>query len=70
MARNIKDLFDMTGRTAIITGGGTHLGTAMATALGQLGASVYLASPTCVRRGSTLRVLVAMQRTRSRLLNL
>lgn len=44
MARNIKDLFDMTGRTAIITGGGTHLGTAMATALGQLGASVYLAS--------------------------
>ena len=34
----------MTGRTAVITGGGTHLGTAMATALGQLGASVYLAS--------------------------
>ena len=34
MARNIKDLFDMTGRTAIVTGGGTHLGTAMATALG------------------------------------
>ncbi len=34
----------MTGRTAIITGGGTHLGTAMARALGQLGASVYIAS--------------------------
>lgn len=44
MQRNIKELFDMTGRTAIVTGGGTHLGTAMATALGQLGASVYLAS--------------------------
>ncbi|MDA0233230.1 MAG: SDR family oxidoreductase [Chloroflexi bacterium] len=44
MPRNIKDLFDMTGRTAIVTGGGTHLGAAMATALGQLGASVYLAS--------------------------
>ena len=44
MQRNIRDLFDMTGRTAIVTGGGTHLGTAMATALGELGASVYLAS--------------------------
>ena len=44
MTNNIKDLFDMTGRTAVVTGGGTHLGTAMATALGQLGASVYLAS--------------------------
>ena len=44
MQRNIRDLFDMTGRAAIITGGGTHLGTTMATALGQLGASVYLAS--------------------------
>ena len=44
MPRNIKDLFEMTGRTVIVTGGGTHLGTAMATALGQLGASVYVAS--------------------------
>ena len=44
MPTNIKDLFDLTGRTAIITGGGTHLGTAMARALGQLGASVYIAS--------------------------
>lgn len=58
MQRNIKDLFDMTGRTAIITGGGTHLGTAMATALGQLGASVYLASrraELCERVASGLR---------------
>lgn len=44
MPRNIRDLFDMTGRTAVITGGGTHLGTQMATTLGQLGASVYIAS--------------------------
>jgi gluconate 5-dehydrogenase len=48
MDRHIREMFDMTGRTAVITGGGTHLGTAMATALGQLGASVYLAS----RRGA------------------
>ena len=42
--RHITELFDMTGRTAIITGGGTHLGTQMSRTLGQLGASVYLAS--------------------------
>ncbi len=41
---NIKDAFDMKGRTAIVTGGGTHLGKAMATALGELGASVVIAS--------------------------
>jgi gluconate 5-dehydrogenase len=44
MPRHIKDLFDLTGRAAIVTGGGTHLGTAMASALGELGASVYIAS--------------------------
>ena len=44
MQTNIKTLFDMTDRTAIVTGGGTHLGTAMARALGQLGAHVYIAS--------------------------
>ena len=43
----IQDLFDLKGRVAIVTGGGTHLGRAMATALGELGASVVIAS----RRG-------------------
>lgn len=41
---NIQDMFDMTGKVAIVTGGGTHLGTAMASALGELGASVAIAS--------------------------
>lgn len=40
----IHDLFDMTGKVAIVTGGGTHLGRAMATALGELGAMVVIAS--------------------------
>ncbi len=40
----IQDMFDMTGKVAIITGGGTHLGTSMASALGELGASVAIAS--------------------------
>ena len=37
-------MFDMTGKAAIVTGGATHLGRAMATALCELGASVTIAS--------------------------
>ena len=40
----VTDMFDMTGRAAIVTGGATHLGRAMATALCELGASVTIAS--------------------------
>jgi gluconate 5-dehydrogenase len=42
--RDVRSLFDLDGRTAVVTGGGTHLGTAMAEALAELGATVYLAS--------------------------
>ena len=38
----VQALFDLTGRAAVVTGGGTHLGRAMAEALGELGAAVYL----------------------------
>ena len=41
---SIQDMFDMSGRVAIVTGGGTHLGLAMATTLLELGAAVVLAS--------------------------
>ena len=40
----VTDMFDMTGKAAIVTGGATHLGRAMATALCELGASVTIAS--------------------------
>ena len=44
MTKTIQQLFDLTGRTAIVTGGGTHLGTAFTEALCDLGAKVYIAS--------------------------
>jgi len=44
MTKTIQEIFDLTGRTAIVTGGGTHLGTAFTEALCDLGAKVYIAS--------------------------
>jgi gluconate 5-dehydrogenase len=44
---SIHELLDMAGRVAIVTGGATHLGNAMAETLCELGAAVYIAS----RRG-------------------
>ena len=40
----IKDLFDLTGKVAIVTGGAGHLGTAMSEALAEAGANVVVAS--------------------------
>ncbi|MGB0035779.1 MAG: SDR family oxidoreductase [Candidatus Acidiferrales bacterium] len=43
---NVKDLFDLTGRVAIVTGGSAGLGRQMAEALGEMGASLVL----CARK--------------------
>jgi NAD(P)-dependent dehydrogenase (short-subunit alcohol dehydrogenase family) len=40
----IQEMFALHDRVAIVTGGATHLGRAMATALGELGAAVAIAS--------------------------
>ena len=42
--RNIKQLFDLTGKTALITGGSRGLGLQMAHALGEAGAKIMLSS--------------------------
>ncbi|MGI8494002.1 MAG: SDR family NAD(P)-dependent oxidoreductase, partial [Pyrinomonadaceae bacterium] len=46
MAKHIRDLFDLTGKTAIITGGSRGLGKEMAEGLAEAGASLML----CARR--------------------
>jgi gluconate 5-dehydrogenase len=50
MAKNIKELFDLTGKTAIVTGGSRGIGVEMAEALAEAGASLML----CARRAEWL----------------
>ena len=50
MTKNIQELFDLSGRAAIITGGSRGLGKEMAEALAEAGASVML----CARRAEWL----------------
>ncbi len=40
---NVKDMFDLTGKTAVVTGGSIGLGAQMATALAEAGANVVIA---------------------------
>ena len=46
MTRHVKELFDLTGRVAIVTGGSRGLGKEMAEGLAEAGASLML----CARR--------------------
>ena len=54
MAKHIKDLFDLTGKTAIVTGGSRGIGVEMAEGLAEAGASLML----CARREEWLNETV------------
>ena len=43
-ARTVQKLFDLTGKTALVTGGSRGLGLQMAHALGEAGAKIMLSS--------------------------
>ena len=58
---NVRDLFDLDGRVAIVTGGATGIGRQMADALAELGANVVV----CGRDGERCeRVAVDLERDR------
>ena len=50
MSKNVKDLFDLTGKTAIVTGGSRGIGREMAEALAEAGANLML----CARKADQL----------------
>ena len=55
MTKNVKDLFNLSGRTAIVTGGSRGIGKEMAEGLAEAGASLVL----CARRTEWLEPTVA-----------
>src|SRR2546430_4540024 len=59
MTAHIKELFDLSGRVAIVTGGSRGLGKEMAEGLAEAGASLML----CARREEWLTPTVAKMRT-------
>jgi NAD(P)-dependent dehydrogenase (short-subunit alcohol dehydrogenase family) len=54
MAKHIRDLFDLTGKTAVVTGGSRGIGAEMAEGLAEAGASLML----CARREEWLNETV------------
>lgn len=58
MSTPLKDLFDLTGRVAVVTGGSTGLGLQMADALAEFGAKVVV----CARKAERLAAAEAQLR--------
>ena len=60
MSKNVKELFDLSGRVAIVTGGSRGIGKEMAEGLAEAGANVML----CARRSEWLDETTAEFTTR------
>lgn len=60
MTKNVKELFDLTGKTAIVTGGSRGIGREMAEGLAEAGANLML----CARRAEWLDETVAQFTTK------
>ena len=59
-SKSVRDLFDLTGRTAIVTGGSVGLGRQMAEALAEMGANLVLCArkkERCVQAAEELQTL-------------
>lgn len=61
-ARNVRSLFDLNGKVAVVTGGGKGLGEAMALALAGAGADVVIAGKTLANAQVVADEVVAMSR--------
>jgi NAD(P)-dependent dehydrogenase (short-subunit alcohol dehydrogenase family) len=61
MAKHIRELFDLTGKTAIVTGGSRGIGAEMAEGLAEAGANLML----CARRAEWLDETVAEFRAKN-----
>jgi len=61
-ARNVRSLFDLNGKVAVVTGGGKGLGEAMALALAGAGADVVIAGKTLANAQAVADEVAAMNR--------
>ena len=57
--RDVRELFDLRGRTAVVTGGAGHIGAAIADALAELGAATTIVDLDAERAQSTALAIAA-----------
>ena len=59
MAKNVRELFDLTGKTAIVTGGSRGIGVEMAEGLAEAGANLMLCARKAEPLDESVKVLTA-----------